>query len=366
MAINLEEVITLLKGELLVDKTDKIKDIHHIEIEGLATLETAKSGDICVYHNPKYYQEALKSGASVIITKDQIKFPPNENTPIQLLVANPYASWAKLGELFHPKMHSYNSISKDADIHETSSLGEGVVVYPRVFIDKKASIGPRCVIYPGVFIGQGVVIGSDTIIYSNVSIMENVKIGNYVIVQPGAVIGGDGFGFAPDGDEIIKVPQTGSVCIGNHVEIGSNVCIDKASKGDTIIEDFVKLDNLIQIGHGVKIGRASMIAAQFGAAGGAEIGKNFLCGGQSSIIGHLKIPDRVTCGGKSAITKVPDSGTTVMGVPSMPANEWRRLQVYLKKLPELFNQVKSLIGQINRSSGVLSKSKETLKKNLKE
>ena len=354
MIINLEEIVTLLKGKLLADKTHNIKDIRHVEIKGLATLEAAKSGDICVYHNPKYYQDALKSKATVIITKDQIKFPSNQKTPIQLLVTNPYACWAQLGELFHSKIHSFKEISNDAHIHESSSLGEGSVVYPGVFIDKKASIGPRCVIYPGTFIGQGVIVGSDTIIYPNVSVMENVKIGNHVIIQPGAVIGGDGFGFAPSGDEIIKVPQTGSVCIGNHVEIGSNVCIDKASKGDTVIEDYVKLDNLIQIGHGVKVGRASMIAAQFGAAGGAEIGKNFLCGGQSSIIGHLKIPDKITCGGKSAITKVPNSGATVMGVPSMPANEWRRLQVYLKKLPELYKQVKSLI----QSNGVSSSTKE--------
>ncbi len=336
---SLENIISLLEADL---RNELDPQCASTQINGLATLEGAKKGDITFYHNPAYYKQALVCQASAIISHTPIEFEDGENAPLVLLVHNPYVAWAKVVQLFYPITHSQTGISSDATVHETVKMGEGVVIYPKVHIDKNVTLGDGVVIYPGCHVGESSVIGDRTILYANVSVYHQVSIGQDTIIHSGSVIGADGFGFAPDRDKNWKIPQIGTVKIGNHVEVGANVCIDRAALEETIIEDYVKLDNQIQIAHGVKIGHSSMIAAQFGAAGGAQIGKRFLCGGQASVSGHVNVPESVTCGGRTAITRTPQKGETVMGYPAIKANDWRRLQVYLKKLPEAFASLKEL------------------------
>lgn len=337
--MNLLEVSQFLNCEMAAIDQEKATQI---TILGVGALDKAGPDQVTFFHNAKYYQQAIDSAAAAIITAEALPFN-GKKKPICLLAKNPYAAWARLVQKFYPPIHSFSGVAEQAKICPTATLGENVTVYPNAFIDANAVIGSGTVIYPGVFIGTKVVIGENCIIYPNVSIMQETEIGHAVTIHAGSVIGADGFGFAPEGMQNLKIPQIGKVVIGDHVEIGANVCIDRAAVGITRIEDQVKLDNLVQIGHGVTVGKSALIAAQFGAAGGAKLGERFISGGQSSISGHVEVPPFVTLGGKSAITRTPLKGTTVMGVPAIAAHDWRRLQVYLKKLPELFRDVKTHI-----------------------
>lgn len=313
-------------------------------VSTMAPLDTADRTAVSFLHNPKYARAATSSHAAVIIAAEPIEGAQAST----LVVTNPYACWARTGQHFYPKKHAFANISEKATIAETTTLGTSPRIAANVTIGENTQIGNNAVLYPGVVIGAEVKIGDNALIYPNVVIGDATVVGDHVIIQAGAVIGSDGFGFAPDRKEIIKVPQLGSVRIGHHVEIGANVCIDRGAIGETILEDYVKLDNLIQIGHGVRIGHMSMLAAQTGIAGGTAIGHHFVAAGQVGINGHIKIPENVTCGGQSAIVKAPDTGQTVIGFPAIDANLWRRQQVRLKQLSDLFKRVKTLEKQLHK------------------
>ncbi len=285
----------------------------------VAPLDTASSKDISFIDNKKYLDafSNTKAGYCIASSDNAAKAPKSQ---IVLITAVPYLAYAKVASLFYP-----DSLKLSADYGDVLTTENGARVH------KTATIGKDTMIGSGCYIGKGVVIGNNCSIAAN-STIEYAIIGDNVIIHSGVRIGQDGFGFAPSTSGIVKVPQLGRVIIGNNVEIGSNTCIDRGSSPDTVIGDGTKMDNLVQIGHNVKIGRGCIIVSQVGISGSTEIGDGSIIGGQVGIAGHLKIGTRVTIAAKSGVhNDIPDF-ETYGGIPAMPIKQWRKSMIAVKRL----------------------------------
>ncbi len=312
-------------------------------VTGIAPIEEAGPGQVTFLANLKYIPFAKGSKASAIIAKEVV---PGAHAAF-LLSDNPYFAFACAIEAFHPAARPSPGISDKAAVHPSARLGKDVAVGPFVVIQEGATVGDRTALFPGVYAGKGVEIGSDCLLYPNVVLYHDVKVGSRVILHAGCVIGSDGFGFAPTPGGFRKIPQVGTVEIGDDVEIGANTTIDRAVLGATRISRGVKLDNLVQVGHNVVIGSDTVIAAQVGISGSVRIGSRVMIGGQAGLAGHLEVEDGLMLGAKSG---VPDSlrrseAQVWSGVPAMPHPTWLRMAILLPKLPELFRRVKRLEGQ---------------------
>ena len=239
-----------------------------------------------------------------------------------------------------------------------ASIGRDVSIGPFSSVGRGARIGERTVIYPNVCIGDGAVVGQDCVIHSHAAVRERVVIGNRVILQNGAVIGSDGYGFVrrPDGTHQ-KIPQAASVVIEDDVEIGANAAIDRPAVGETRIHAGAKIDNLVQIGHGVQVGRNTLLAAQVGIAGSTSIGDNVTLAGQVGVAGHVTIGNGVSAVGQTGITNSVPDGTFVSGYPAIDNKEWLKSSVIFKKLPELRKKIADLEQRILELEAALEESK---------
>ncbi|SRR5665213_87740 len=317
-------------------------------LKGIAPIEKAGLGDLTFLTNTRYTLALLHTKASTILTDKEI--PGVEKS--FLLSPNPYAALAKVIGLFYPPLKHPSgiqigaSVDMRAKVHETASIAPGVVV------SAGAHIGPGVVLYPGVFIGENTSLGENCIIYSNVSIRESCVLGKRVILQPGVVVGSDGFGFAKEGERYRKIPQVGNVIIEDDVELGANVCVDRAVLGSTVIGEGTKLDNLIQVGHNVIIGANTVIAAQTGISGSTQIGNSVIMGGQVGLAGHLKIGDHVTLATRTGVMEdIPDKGV-YWGSPSLKmSDEMKNVAVY-RQLPELIKRVRQLEKELEKIQNV--------------
>lgn len=327
--MKLREIAELLGGELAGGPD--------VEIKGAAGISDAKDGDITFLSTAKLISECIESKASAVIVKDTV---PEIKKP-QLKVSNPQYVFARLLEYFYVKPFASSGISDKAYVSDKAQIGENVSVYPMVFVSDGAAIGSKTVLYPGVFIGENSSVGDECIIYPNVTIRENVKIGSRVIIHSGAVIGSDGFGYVMEKGIHYKIPQVGGVIIGDDVEIGANVTIDRATTGNTIIGSGTKIDNLVQIAHNVKIGENSVIAAQTGVAGSTEIGNYVVFGGQVGVADHTKIDDGVMVGAQSGAMGHVKRGI-YSGSPMIPHRDWLRSISLFAKLPELNKRIREL------------------------
>jgi UDP-3-O-[3-hydroxymyristoyl] glucosamine N-acyltransferase len=281
------------------------------------------------------------------VNHDFVAEKPIQTTLIR--TENSYLALAKLLNFYQQLKPKKTGIMPQAYIAKTATIGENVYIGEFVSVGENAKIEDFVHLYPHVCIGDNVKIGKNSTLYSGVKVYADCEIGHDTIIHAGAVIGADGFGFAQQEDNYIKVPQVGNVVIGNHVEIGANTCIDRATLGSTKIHDHVKLDNLIQIAHNCEIGEGSAFASQSGVSGSTKIGKKAIVAGQVGIIGHLKIGDNVVVGAKSGVTNnIPDN-KIVLGLPAISALDEKKLIIYRKKLPELFNQINELIKQMKKS-----------------
>ncbi len=332
--MKLKDLASYLKGELRGDP--------ELDIKGVEGLSDAKEGDITFLRTEKIPQGVeIKAGA--ILVKEFI-----DNLKIaQIKVRNPQYAFARLLELFYLKRPEPRGVSKEAFIEEGAVIEKDVTISPFAYVSSGARIGARTFIGPHVFIGEDTTIGEDCLIYPNVTIRERVILGNRVIVHSGAVIGSDGFGYVFEEGRHYKIPQVGGVIIEDDVEIGANVTIDRATKGNTIIRKGTKIDNLVQIAHNVKIGAHSIIIAQTGIAGSSEIGNGVILAGQVGVADHIKIGDGVRIGAKSGIMEDLSEGD-YFGIPAIPSREWFRLYALYKRLPELFKKIKSLEQEIER------------------
>ncbi|MBU4320049.1 MAG: UDP-3-O-(3-hydroxymyristoyl)glucosamine N-acyltransferase [Thermodesulfovibrionales bacterium] len=331
--MKLREIAELLGGELAGDPD--------IEIKGAAGISDAKERDITFLSTTKLIGQCIESKASAVIVKDTI---PEIKKP-QLKVSNPQYAFARLLEHFYVKPFIASGISDKAYVSDKAKIGENVSVYPMSFVSDGASIGNKTIIYPGVFIGENSSVGDECIIYPNVTIRENVKIGSRVIIHSGAVIGSDGFGYVMEKGIHYKIPQVGGVIIGDDVEIGANVTIDRATTGNTIIGSGTKIDNLVQIAHNVKIGENSVIAAQTGVAGSTEIGNYVVFGGQVGVADHTKIDDGVMVGAQSGAMGHVKRGI-YSGSPMIPHRDWLKSIALFAKLPELNKRINKRIKEL--------------------
>ena len=327
--MKLKEIASLLNGEILGD--------HDVEITGVSGVSEAKEGDITFVASKKYEKDISASRASCILVKE-----PLAGTAIaQLRVANPHLAFAKLLEHFYVAPQKPTGISEDAVVAETAAIGKGVSIYPFAYVAAGASIGGGSIIHPYVFIGENTTIGENCILYPHVTLRENVKIGNRVIIHSGTVIGSDGFGYVFDEGKYYKIPQVGGVLIEDDVEIGSNTSIDRATTGNTIVGRGTKIDNLVQVGHNVRVGSNSILVGQVGIGGSSELGDYVTLGGQVGIADHAKIDSGAMLGAQSGVMGSVPKGV-YSGSPAMPHREWLKAQAVFARLPELYKKMKEL------------------------
>ena len=309
-----------------------------LEISGVAALEDAQAGQITFLARRKYLSLLARSKASAVVVGSDVTV----DRP-SLRVSNPYLALSKLLAYFHPPAAPRMGVDAKAFVEEGVVLEGDVSIAPFVWVGKGSRLGAGVTLHAGVSVGEGVTIGRDTILHSNVSIYPGVTIGQRVIVHSGAVLGSDGFGFVRDeGGRHRKIPQVGRVVIEDDVEIGANVCIDRATLGITVIERGTKIDNLVQIAHNVKIGEDSIIVAQVGISGSVTIGKRVTIAGQAGLADHLTVGDGSTIGGGSGVAKDVNPGEVLMGAPAIPHTLWRRVQACVPQLPEMVRKLQNI------------------------
>ena len=332
MGFKLEELAELLGAELCGDPERRI--------DGVATLAGAGLGDLSFLHNRRYRSDLLRTRASAVLLRREFA---EESPTACLIMRNPYAGYARAAALLTATpsapagVHRGASVGEGARIAPSAAVGAGSVVGSRVSVGEDAIIGPGCVIEGAVDIGAG------TVLVANVTICCRATLGERVLVHPGVVIGADGFGIANEDGKWIKVPQLGGVLIGNDVEIGANTTVDRGALEDTVIEDGVKLDNLVQIAHNVHIGAHTAVAACVAIGGSARIGRRCTIGGAASIAGHIRVADDVHLTATSAVpNSIRTSGTFSSGMPIQPNREWRRNVARMRQLDRMARRIRHL------------------------
>lgn len=330
----------LTLGKLAENLGDELAGDPECVINHVATLERAGSGELSFLANAGYKKYLASTRASaVILSSEHVG-----DCPVSAIIAaNPYASFARAAALITPPapprqgVHSSAIIGDDCEIDETAWVGPGCI------IENNVRLGSGVQLAGGCYLGDGVSIGLQGRVAANVTICHGVTIGDRVVIHPGVVIGSDGFGLADEEGRWLKVPQLGSVNIGNDVEIGANTTIDRGALDETIIEDGVKLDNLIQVAHNVVIGAHTAVAGCVGISGSAKIGRHCMIGGGVGIVGHLEIADHVTVTGMSMVTKsITRKGVYSSGLPVQENALWNRNYVRLRQLDKLARKINML------------------------
>jgi UDP-3-O-[3-hydroxymyristoyl] glucosamine N-acyltransferase len=328
-----------------------------VEVSSVSKIEEGKAGSISFLANPKYHEYLYETRASIVILNANFKPEKKlQHQPTLIRVEDAYSSFGKLLELYNQVKNNKTGIASSASIAESAYIGEDCYVGDQVSVGENVKIGKHCKIFPGTIIGDNVEIGEGTTLFAGVKCYSDTRIGKDCIIHAGVILGADGFGFAPNSENNYKkVAQIGNVVIEDHVEIGANTCIDRATLGSTIIRKGVKLDNLIQIAHNVEIGENTVIAAQTGIAGSTKIGKNVMIGGQVGIVGHIKIADGVKIAAQSGIgNSIEKVNSIVQGSPAIPIGDFKRSYVVYRKLPELSQQIKQLEAELKKLKSTVS------------
>lgn len=330
--VSLSFLVRSFGGELLGDGD--------LLITGIGTLTSAGPSEIAFLSNSKYRHQLATTRAGAVIVgladRDASHLP-------RIVSDNPYAYQAKVSTHFNPLRHTFLGIHPSVSIDPTAKIGVDVAVGPYAVIGANALIGDRAVISSACQLGEGVEIGSDAFLYPGVVIYAGCKVGARSILHAGAVIGSDGFGFAQDKGQWVKVPQVGRVMIGEDVEIGAHTTVDRGTLDDTVIESGVKIDNLVQVAHNVRIGENTAIAACAGIAGSAVIGKSCRIGGAAMIAGHLQIADGITVSPGTLVTKsLIEAGTYSAVWAAAPHREWLKQVAQFRRMEALSDRVREL------------------------
>lgn len=334
-SFTLEELAAYTDSKLIGDPSYCITNVE--------SLELATASDASFLANPRYEKAMLKSQAGVVFVKEETGLPDGRNF---LLNPNPSKAFQQTAEAFYgtgSEITGFEGIHPTAVIHPSATIGKNCTIGPSVVIDKQAEIGNDTVISAGCYIGPYVKIGAFCLLHPHVIIREQCILGMRVILQPGVVIGACGFGYLTDqSGKHTKLNQLGAVIIGDDVEIGANTTVDRSRFKNTEIHRGTKIDNLVQIGHGVIIGEDNIIVAQTGIAGSTKTGKNVTIGGQVAIAGHLQIGDRVMIAGRSGVTKSLIEPGTYGGIPARPIGEHNRVSVYLQNIEQYIKKIKKM------------------------
>ena len=320
-----------------------------IAVASFGKIEDAVAGQLAFLANPKYEEFLYTTQASIIILSNtqELKNPINATI---IRVSDAYSAFATLLDKYQQiQTQQLAGIQQPVYIDAKAKIGDQVFIGAFVYIGEGAIIGNGVKIFPHTYIGNHVIVAENTIIHPGVKIYHHCIIGKNVIIHAGTVIGGDGFGFAPQADgSFKKVPQIGNVIIEDNVEIGSNTTVDRATIGSTLIKSGAKLDNLLQIAHNVEVGNNSVIAAQSGISGSTKIGNNVMIGGQVGIVGHLIIADGTKINAQSGVSKsIKTANTAVTGSPAFDYNASLRSQAMLRRLPDLEKRIKELEKMVN-------------------
>ena len=308
-----------------------------VRIEGVASLGTAQPHQLSFLANPRFKAQLQESRAGVVILQPE---EAESFSGTALLATDPYVAYARAAALFEVREATAPGIHPTAVVDPAAEVDPGAHVGPHSCIGPRTVIGPGAVIGPGCVVGEDCEIGPETELVARVTLVRRVRMGARCVVHPGAVIGADGFGLAMEKGQWIKVPQLGGVRIGDDCEIGANTTIDRGAIDDTVLEDNVRLDNLIQIAHNVHVGAHTAMAGCVGVAGSTRIGRYCMLAGQVGVAGHLDICDKVTVMAKSMVShSITEPGEYASGIPAMPARDWRRNAVRIRQLDTLARRV---------------------------
>lgn len=309
-------------------------------IDGLATLQQASPGKLGFLSNPSYAKQLSNCKASAVIIAPRHIEACKLN---KLVSETPYVIYARASQLFDNSLSASSTVHSTAVVNEYAELADDVSIGPNAVIEADVVIGPGSNIGPGCIVGEGSLIGEGCQLYSNVTIYHRVKLGNRVVIHSGAVIGADGFGFAFDGEKSIKIAQLGSVQIADDVEVGAGTTIDRGALDDTVIEQGVKIDNQVQIGHNCIIGAHSVICGCAAIAGSVVIGKYCVLGGGSGVVGHIRIADRVKVSAMSLVSQAIDTaGTYSSGTGIMETARWKKNIVRFRQLDDISKRLRSM------------------------
>lgn len=320
-----------------------------VSVSDISKIEEGTAGTLSFLANPKYEKYIYDTHSSIVIVNADFK--PQKNISATLVrVKNAYESFASLLRLYEQSKPRKSGISKMAAISESASLGKELYIGEFTVVSDNVSLGDGVQLYPQVYVGDNVKIGEGTILHPGVKIYEDCEIGAHCVIHAGAVIGGDGFGFAANQENNYeKIPQVGKVIMEDHVEIGANTTIDRATMGATILRKGVKLDNLVMIAHNVEVDENTVIAAQSGISGSTKVGKNCMFGGQVGLIGHIKIADGVKIAAQSGIPKgIKEEGAVVQGSPAFDFGLYQRSYVLFRSLPKIRAQINELERKVNQ------------------
>ncbi len=347
MEFTANQIAEFLKGRVEGDGDVTVSDI--------SKIEDGTKGTLAFLANPKYTSYIYTTKSSVVLVNEDFK-PEKDISATLIYVKDAYQAFASLLELVAEAMfEDKTGIEMPSFINESAKYGDDFYLGAFSYIGKDVKIGKNVKIYPQVYIGDNVVIGDDVTIFAGAKVYHSCILGKNVTIHSGAVIGADGFGFAPtDMANYRKIPQIGNVILEDYVEIGSNTTVDRATMGSTIIRKGVKLDNLIQIGHNVEVGESTVMAAQTGVAGSSKIGKHCMFGGQVGISGHLTIADEVKLTAQTGVSgNIKKQGDIQMGSPSFDFMNYKKSFIYFKKLPDTENRIRKLEKELDELKQLL-------------
>lgn len=338
MKKTLQEIADIVGGRIAGDAA--------IEIEGLDNIAGAGAGDLTFAVDPHIEEAKTCKAAAVMLPEGVEDFPKTA-----LYVEDPRAAFAKLLDIFTPKLERPVEVSDKAYVGKDVKLGQNVTIMPFAMVDDHAVIGDNVVLYPHTYIGQYAEIGDDTVVYSNATVREHCRVGKRCVIHSSAVIGSDGFGFTTKDGVHTKVPQVGIVVLEDDVEIGAHDGIDRAAMGATVIGKGTKIDNLVHIGHNCKIGANCLIVAQTGISGSTTVGHNVTFGGQVGTVGHINIGANSVYAARSGIIGDMPEGVFCAGFPVQSHTEWLRMQAAMKRLPEMMKKMKQLEKKLAKYEG---------------
>ncbi len=335
MEFTAQQISDLLQGTVDGDASAKVNR--------LSKIEEGEPGSLTFLANPKYTSFIYSTRASVVIV-DRSFVPEQPVTATLVRVDSAYQAFAKLLEIYNQIRRDKKGVEQPSFISASATVGKDVYIGAFAYIGEQVRIGQNVKIYPHVYIGDNVTIGDNTTLFPGVKVYSDCIIGHDCTLHAGVIIGADGFGFAPNSENNYqKVAQIGNVIIHDHVEIGANTTVDRATLGSTVIHRGVKLDNLIQVAHNVEIGENTVVAAQTGIAGSTKIGKNCMIGGQVGIVGHITLADGVKIAAQSGIgTSIVNPGEILQGSPAFGIGDYKRTYVVFRKLPDLEKRIQAL------------------------
>jgi len=343
-------------GELAVRFGCELRGDPQARVDSVGSLSHAGARAVTFLANPRYVEQLKDTRAGAVILDAKAA----AQSPVAVLVAaNPHATYARIATLLHPDPPLNPGVHPQASVASGARIDPSAEIAAQACVGEGARIGARCFIGPGCVVERGAIVGDDTRLVARVVIGHHVTLGVRCIVQPGAVIGGDGFGFAPDKGAWVKVPQIGGVLVGDDVEIGANTTIDRGALGDTVIEEGVKIDNLIMIAHNCRIGAHSALAACVAIAGSSVVGKRCILGGKAGLTGHISLCDDVVVLGTSFIShSISKPGVYSSALPSEEAGVWRRIVARIKRLDSMAKRLRAVEKHVGFSAGTQDSSED--------